>query len=342
MSNKAIIRIQKLKSHVAIHRSLKHAFREQDTPNADPSRINTNTHIGSQNSKQARSAISERLPLKTRKNAVLAVEYLITASPEVMKSKSKTEQDKYFSDSLDFLRKKHGAENVVYAGIHRDETTPHMYAYVVPNDPKGKLNCRHFFGEKNALSDLQTDFSEQVGLKNGLERGLKGSKARHTSIQTYYTRVNKAIGEKIDLKPPSKSSLFESKENYGKRVLEEALKTIKPQMDSLYAKASEYESMKKSLESASDKLSRVMKKNLENINFSKKIPSITLEIIPILEQAKANNQSVILGKSKNQTEEMINDVYKNLAPHFGVRVFNSEVEKEQFEKLKGKDTGFER
>ena len=78
------------------------------------------------------------------------------------------------------------------------------------------------------------------------------------------------------------------------------------------------------------------------ILFSKKIPSITLEIIPILEQAKANNQSVILGKTKNQTEEMINDVYKNLAPHFGVRVFNSEVEKEQFEKLKGKDTGFER
>ena len=35
----AILRTQKLKSPVAVRRSMKHAFREQDTPNADPERL---------------------------------------------------------------------------------------------------------------------------------------------------------------------------------------------------------------------------------------------------------------------------------------------------------------
>ena len=49
-----------------------------------------------------------------------------------MQGKARSSQDAYFRDALDWLKNKHGAENVVYAGIHRDETTPHMYAYVVP------------------------------------------------------------------------------------------------------------------------------------------------------------------------------------------------------------------
>ena len=43
-----------------------------------------------------------------------------------MASKSREEQDAYFRDALDWLKGRHGAENVVYAGIHRDETTPHL------------------------------------------------------------------------------------------------------------------------------------------------------------------------------------------------------------------------
>ena len=38
----AILRTQKLKSPVAVQRSLKHAMREQDTPNADPAKTPDN------------------------------------------------------------------------------------------------------------------------------------------------------------------------------------------------------------------------------------------------------------------------------------------------------------
>ena len=78
----------------------------------------------------------------------MAVEFLITASPNALDSKTDEEISAYFSDALRYLQDKHGAENVVYAGIHRDETTPHMYAYIVPLDERGKLNCHKFYGAK--------------------------------------------------------------------------------------------------------------------------------------------------------------------------------------------------
>ena len=154
-----------------------------------------------------------------------AVEFLVTASPEVMKEKTREAQDSYFADALKYLQDKHGAENVVFAGVHRDETTPHMYAYVVPIDERGKLNCRHFYGAKNALSELQSDFHAKVGEVHGLDRGIKGSKARHTSIQEYYARVKKNEAENYDgyeaeFNPPSAMDRL-SPTAYGQKVCED-------------------------------------------------------------------------------------------------------------------------
>jgi len=188
----AILRTQKLKSPVAIRRSMKHAFRAQSTPNADLARTPENTHIGAHSVTEAMAAFNAALPEKYRKNAVLAIEYLVAGSPEDMKAKSKTAQDAYFHDALNWLRAKHGDENVIYAGIHRDEATPHLYAYVIPKDPdSGKLNCRRFLGGAKALSEMQTDFAAKVGLLHGLERGVEGSKARHTTVQQYYAALNR-------------------------------------------------------------------------------------------------------------------------------------------------------
>lgn len=188
----AILRLQKLKAGAAVHRSLKHAFRTQDTPNADPGRLSENSHIGAQSVEEALAKFNDRLPKKVRKNAVLAVEFLITGSPEAMAGKSRQQQDQYFADALAWLKERHGAENVVYTGIHRDETTPHMYAYAVPLDDQGKLNCRSFYGGAAALSAMQTDFADRVGKKHQLERGVEGSKARHTTVREFYAGIERA------------------------------------------------------------------------------------------------------------------------------------------------------
>lgn len=192
MSDFAILRIQKLKANVAVQRSMKHAFRTQETPNADPKRLAENSHIGAESIDEAMALFRARLPDKIRKNGVLAVEFLVTASPEVMAKKSRADQDRYFEDALTWLKARHGAENVVYAGIHRDEITPHMYAYVVPLDDQGKLNCRSFYGGAAALSGMQTDFANRVGKRHGLSRGIEGSKARHTTVREFYAGIRAA------------------------------------------------------------------------------------------------------------------------------------------------------
>lgn len=188
----AILRTQKLKAVQAVRRSLMHAFRDMDTPNADPAKTPENTHIGATSTETALESFSARLNTQKhlRKNGVLAIEYLMTGSPEAMGTMSREDQDGYFADALAWLKSRHGEENVFYAGIHRDESTPHMYAYVVPIDEKGKLNCSAYLGNARALSAMQTDYADAVGSKYGLIRGMEGSKAKHERVKRHYAVIN--------------------------------------------------------------------------------------------------------------------------------------------------------
>lgn len=208
----AIMRTQKLKSAVAVRGSLKHSYREQETPNADESRSNKNVVlVGANNSKEAMQDFRSKLPEKIRKNGVQCVELLITGSNEAMNNKSYDEQMAYFKDSLDWIADKFGGkENIINAGVHFDETTPHMYVYVVPLDDQGKLNCRKFMGgTRDVMSKLQDSFADAVGKKHKLDRGIKGSKAKHKTISEYYKALNQDVKNVQftlkDLKPQSTS-----------------------------------------------------------------------------------------------------------------------------------------
>ena len=208
MSKYAILRTQKLKATGAVWRSLKHAFREQPTPNADPAKAAQNAHLGANSAAEAMQRVRDRLPEKRRKDAVLAIEYLITASPEAMQELGGQGRDAYFNEALKWLRERHGGANVVYAGIHRDETTPHMYAYVVPLDEAtGRLNARRWLGGAKALSEMQTDFAANVGARHGLERGIKGSRAKHERVKRHYGLVNRAADQVAELGMLDRASL---------------------------------------------------------------------------------------------------------------------------------------
>jgi hypothetical protein len=236
----AILRTQKLKSPVAVHRSFKHAMREQDTPNADPAKTPDNTHFGAHSVAEALERFNARLPDKYRKDAVLCIEYLVTASPAAMASRSRSQQDAYLMDALEWLRARHGAENVVYAGIHRDEITPHLYAYVVPRDGE-RLNCRKWLGGSKALSQMQTEFAQVVGQRHELERGIERSRARHVSIREFYSRISAPtpdISSVADLPGPK---LLETKRQYGERVYDHVKEKVGPVLRSVSAKLTQAE-----------------------------------------------------------------------------------------------------
>ena len=185
----AILRTAKLKSMGEIAGSLSHTYRTRETPNADPSRASLNEHHGGSDPATVRAAIRARIPEKHRKDAVLCVEYFVGASPEFFDSGG--DADAYFAGAVKWLQERHGAENLVAWSIHRDETSPHLVGYVVPLDSAGKLNAKQFLGGKAKLSAMQTDFAARVGAAVGLERGIEGSKATHTSIRQYYQALNR-------------------------------------------------------------------------------------------------------------------------------------------------------
>lgn len=187
----AILRTAKLKTLGEIGGSVSHTFRTRDTPNADPSRTHQNEHHGPSSGDEVMQGIRDRLPEKRRKNAVLVVEYFIGASPEFFTEGGN--DGAYFQAAIDWLKDRHGAENVISAHVHHDETSPHLVAYVVPLDEAGKLNARKWLGGREALSAMQTDFADQVGRTVGLERGVQGSMATHQTIKDYYAKVEQGL-----------------------------------------------------------------------------------------------------------------------------------------------------
>lgn len=187
----AILRTAKIKSVGGIAGSLTHNYRTAPTPNADSDRTHLNEHRGAKSKDEALEMIKAHIPDKRRKDAVLCVEYLISASPEHFVNGE--DGSGYFKDAITWLEERHGAENVLVTTIHRDETSPHLVAYIVPLDDTGKLNAKKYLGGRHTLSKMQTDFADRVGKKHGLARGIEGSKATHTTVKQYYDAISKAL-----------------------------------------------------------------------------------------------------------------------------------------------------
>lgn len=222
--NYAILRTAKLKTMGNIGGSLAHSYRTIETPNADPN-LTPKNHHSVVTPEAVKQAIKDRLPEKRRSDAVLCIEYLITASPE-WEGWGNDKEEEFFKRSSQWLMAKHGAENIAGMSIHRDISTPQLVAYVVPIDQRGKLNCKDFLGGRAKLNQMQTDFANTVA-DLGLTRGKEGSKAKHTSIKEYYHDINHARDFNIETVSP-KPEMFESKARYGEKVTAAVIEQIEP------------------------------------------------------------------------------------------------------------------
>lgn len=257
----AILRTKKLKTRGNIGASAMHNYRERDTPNADPVRHELNIHLNSKSSAELMTAFDGRIgDQKVRKNAVLMVEYFIGASPEFFTSKEKTAQ--FFKQSIAWLKDKHGADNVIGCTIHQDETTPHMCAYVVPMDTRGKLNARHFLGGREKLAKIQTDFANSVS-NLGLQRGMEGSKATHTEVKKYYAGVKMAANQSyLQSDDLSGVELLQARLNPNKS-LKTAKNDFEAQIKPLQAKSTAFDLMTKNAKKRDAALEQLRERSAE-------------------------------------------------------------------------------
>ena len=238
----AILRVRKLKSVGSISGSAQHTFRERPTANANPSWGN-NCTVGADNTHDLIDTILAKIDTADKRapNPVMALEYLVTATPEAMRDEASA--DSYLCDALNWLRDRHGHDNVVSSTIHRDESTcSHLVAYVVPlvhrearrrkrsvivgKNPDGSqrretrlydspahtvLSASHFLDGRKKLADMQTDFAKNVGTPHGLNRGVRGSTRRHQRVQRGYAqeRVTKPSTVSVPkMRPPTARELI--------------------------------------------------------------------------------------------------------------------------------------
>lgn len=142
--------------------------------------------------------VTDSLPLKYRKDAVLALEFVLTASKGAFCTDlgvwDYEKIDRFEKTARGFLEREFGL--CVHARFHLDEETPHFQGFIVPNSgfvPGANLTAKTLFNP-GTLAGYQTKWYAFM-LENGFDviRGVEGSQAEHENIHDYYARVEKPL-----------------------------------------------------------------------------------------------------------------------------------------------------
>ncbi|MBM7684252.1 hypothetical protein JOD43_004474 [Pullulanibacillus pueri] len=120
----------------------------------------------------------------TRKDAVLVSEWIITSDQAFFKNMDPNERDRFFQEATDWFKERYGEQNLAYAHVHLDETTPHMHLGVVPMRD-GKLQAKNVFNREE-LRHLQDELPKHLREKGfEIDRGAEESERKHLSIPEY-------------------------------------------------------------------------------------------------------------------------------------------------------------
>lgn len=182
----AVVHMMKIKSG-AVGGIQSHNNREHEpktNPDVDMSRSEDNYDlISCDNYKRS---IKEKLSnlvessRAVRKDAVVVCNFIVTSDNETMEALGADRQREFFQDSVKWFSDRYGADRVLNATVHMDETTPHLHIGVMPITQDGRLSAKAIF-TKTEMKAIQTEFARDVGEKYGLERGVEGSERTHLS-----------------------------------------------------------------------------------------------------------------------------------------------------------------
>lgn len=130
-----------------------------------------------------------------RKDAVLVNEWIVTSDSKFFENKDDKEIKEFFDKSKDFFAKKFGDDNIRYAQVHLDESTPHMHLGIVPFDDNQKLSAKRVFNREK-MQMIQDELPKYMNEKGfTVERGKKNSKRKHLSVDEYKQVIRKAEKE---------------------------------------------------------------------------------------------------------------------------------------------------
>ena len=219
-------------------------FKHNERKNENYSNEDINRELSSQNyqliecdsyKEKINQEIKERYKVNKsiRKDAVLCVETVFTSDKDFFDKLTPEQERLYFEKSVEFLKEQFGEKNIIFATVHKDETTPHLHAGFIPMTDDGRLSYKNFVNSKYDLIKLQDKYFEKmVEFFPELERGQnsKETKARHLANQEYKIQQKEKAME-LQLEQINKNAMeLEEK----KKKLEAKKERLKTEDEKLY------------------------------------------------------------------------------------------------------------
>lgn len=176
-----------------------------------------------------------------RKDATVAVGVLVSSDKKFFEELTEEQEKDFFKTAYGYLCEKYGKDNIISAKVHKDETTPHLHAIVVPLTKDGRLSAKELFDRK-ALTALHKEIPEVLKQKGfNIERGESSNKKHlETSEFKKIRDENKVTAEiKADelilLKKgeDGKKEIFETHQDLADRLNQKYLKPLADELTEL-------------------------------------------------------------------------------------------------------------
>ena len=159
----------------------------------------------------------------------------------------------YFNESYRFLSKYVGEENVVYAGVHLDEDTPHMHFYWIPvvdhvkrrvfeTDENGKRITKQIYTKNNTIKNVPIQKKDENG-KNvyEIEYGKflnsdefwkqRGGKASFAKLQDDYNEYINSKGFDLDRGEIGANKHHQDKAEHNIKVLNHEIDKLNKELE---------------------------------------------------------------------------------------------------------------
>ncbi len=232
------------------------------------------------------------LTRKIGKNQVLALNVLLTSDGEALRRlDDEGRLEEWAQASIEWAKETFGEDNVVGAHLHMDEQTPHLHVTVVPivtterkkkakeSQAKKHYRTKPKNGPRLSADDIMTrdnltsfqDTYAKAMERFGLERGIRGSEARHVDQHEYYRQCQ--IEKKGLEQDVAKLSTEKKKLSQEKRVLETDNQKLEDDNRYLEGKHELYEQANERLKTYCETLTRTKRELIATNN--NLVPEVT-------------------------------------------------------------------
>ena len=245
----------------------------------------------------------------------------------------------YFNESYEFISNYVGKENIIYAGVHFDEDTPHMHLYWIPvvdhvkrkvfeTDSSNKRITKQIYTKDNIIKNVPIQKKDENG-KNVYEVKYgkflnsdefwkqRDGKASYAKLQDNYNEFIKSKGFNLDRGKIGLNKHHQDKAEHNIKVLNHEIDKLTREIE-IAKSINEIELKAKNelknldeeiiLNPTKDFLKRYKDKDIEKlINYSKDIKKEN-----ITAKKESNKKSMEIEKLKNQINQFQSgDVYKD-------------------------------